>query len=105
MPPQKPYTKWEPLTNHLRGLDLQPGARLLLTAEELKRILGVPQLPEAPNRVASWDPVMGKEEHGLSGVMNQAELLPVAFEWEGEPKARPRLRWVILVKWGAGVTI
>jgi hypothetical protein len=101
---QKPDTSWTLLRDFLDQKRIQPGERLLLTIEDLKRILERQELPDSVNRVTSWDPVMGKSEKGLQGVLNTAQLLPVAFEWEGSPQTRPRLRWIILLKWGRGAS-
>jgi hypothetical protein len=83
---------------------LSPGQRVLLTTGDLRQILRVSTLPDSVSRVTSWDPIMGKSTGGLQSVLNEARLLPMAFEWEGDPDSRPQLRWVVLVRWGSGVT-
>src|SRR5574341_768565 len=102
--PQRPYTDWTPLRNYFEHRHIQRGERLLLTADDLRQILDTQELPDSVSRVTYWDPLMGTGGTGLQGVLHEAQLLPVAFEWEGNHDARPRLRWVILVRWGAGVT-
>lgn len=97
------HTDWTPLRNHLRHHAVQPGQRVLFTVQDLQHILQGQTLPDSINRVTFWDPLMGKGAGGLQNVLNEAQLLPVAFEWEGQFDARPRLRWVILQRWGAGV--
>jgi hypothetical protein len=100
---RKARTDWTRLRQHFREHPVQPGERVRLIRQDLQRILGVTDLPKSINRVTLWDPLMGKRVGGLQNVLNEAHLLPVAFEWEGQNDQRPTLRWIILQKWGTGV--
>jgi len=86
------------LDRHITGMNLQVGGTLTLSADQLRSLGVIPRLNA--NRVAYWDPVMGKG-NALQSVMRRHALFPIAFEWAGEHHVHPTLKAVTLVKWGS----
>lgn len=95
--------QWAPLGRHLAGLGLKPGEMMTLTIDDIRRILGVPTLPEVANRVTFWDPIMGRSGGALQRKLHEARMIPVAFAWRGDQAKKPQLSGVILQKWGEGL--
>lgn len=93
-------TDWKKLHGHLQKANLQVGQTLTLTAQDLRGIVGVAELPRFASRVTAWDPVMGKPG-GLQGVMKSLKMFPVRFEWTGSTSTRPVLASVTIMRWGS----